>query len=91
MRRRVGQAARRGRCLFPTPPPLSTSLTLSSQSLSRTHPCPGQALEWAPAPTEADPGRQRATKIQVILKWGGALTPLGEAQAQCLGEALRKR
>ena len=26
----------------------------------------------------------------MILKWGGALTPLGEAQAQWLGESLRK-
>jgi hypothetical protein len=33
----------------------------------------------------------RATKLQIILKWGGALTPLGEAQAQLLGETLRKK
>jgi len=34
--------------------------------------------------------RFRATKVEIILKWGGALTPLGEAQAQYLGETLRK-
>ena len=32
----------------------------------------------------------RATRLHIILKWGGALTPLGEAQAQFLGENLRK-
>lgn len=32
----------------------------------------------------------KATRLHIILKWGGALTPLGEAQAQFLGENLRK-
>jgi hypothetical protein len=53
-----------------------------------------KALSWAPVDitktnvlTEIP---MRATKLEVILKWGGALTPLGEAQAQYLGETLRK-
>jgi len=64
-----------------------------------------KALDWVPvALASGSPGGgsaggagegagelYRATKLQIILKWGGALTPLGEAQAQYLGETLRKK
>lgn len=32
----------------------------------------------------------RATEVLLILKWGGSLTPLGQAQAELLGTNFRK-
>jgi len=59
-----------------------------------------KVLAWAPEDAAAaaaaaaaqgsEPFVRRAARLQIILKWGGALTPLGEAQAQLLGENLRK-
>jgi hypothetical protein len=53
-----------------------------------------KAESWAPVAINHDSPNgivpMRATKLEVILKWGGALTPLGEAQAEYLGETLRK-
>lgn len=51
-----------------------------------------KALSWAPVDVKSETGvvPMQVTKLEVVLKWGGALTPLGEAQAEYLGETLRK-
>jgi len=56
-----------------------------------------KAIEWTPVASKGfagavvgPKGLVRCTKMQIILKWGGALTPLGEAQAEYLGNHLRK-
>jgi len=46
-------------------------------------------LEWVGGDDDKQGGPLRACRVQLILKWGGALTPLGEAQAKWLGESLR--